>query len=177
MKELGTVVIIIFIFMLIHIFLSFSVGIANIRNNWSKYKCNPAIMPFAAVFGHDPKENLDACIKLKQADFMQDFLKPIYDSLQYFAENGSLFTNLFEDAKLFGLDNQDAMGGLAGGIGGRLYSVVDAMQLLYTDTVSTVNQLGSVITVLFYMVQTGIGTGEALSQEILGTLIKFGMGV
>ena len=75
-----------FFFLLAHACIILSAIIAIIAID------NPAIMPFAAVFGHDPKENLDACIKLKQADFMQDFLKPIYDSLQYFAENGSLFT-------------------------------------------------------------------------------------
>ena len=27
--------------------------INNVKNNWDKYKCNPTIMPFASLFGHN----------------------------------------------------------------------------------------------------------------------------
>ena len=48
--DLGSAVVIILIFCILHGVLAVSIGIANIQNNWEHYKCNPAVMPFASVF-------------------------------------------------------------------------------------------------------------------------------
>ena len=39
-----------------------SAGVDRIKNNWPEYRCNPAVMPFAATFGHDPVTNFSECI-------------------------------------------------------------------------------------------------------------------
>ena len=96
----GSAVVIIIIFSLVHILLAVSIGITNIRKNWEKYKCDPAIMPFAGVFGHDVTENFNQCIKTTQVDFMGPFLEPVYQSLSYFSQNGAQFTDMFEDLKV-----------------------------------------------------------------------------
>ena len=80
--DLGSAVVIIFIFSIIHAVLAVSIGIANIKRNWDYYKCNPAIMPFAGVFGHDIGKNFNECVKANQVDFMSGFLDPIYQSLK-----------------------------------------------------------------------------------------------
>lgn len=39
-------------------------GFANVKeisDNWPKYRCNPAIMPFASLFGKDTAENFNYC--------------------------------------------------------------------------------------------------------------------
>ena len=73
--DLGNLILIIFIFTLLQLFLSLNIGISEIRNNWDKYKCNPGIMPFAHVFGHDTGKNFNECIKSSQANFMNSFLE------------------------------------------------------------------------------------------------------
>ena len=107
---LGTAVLIIFIIMIIHFGVSVSSGIAHIKNNWQEYKCKPGIIPFAAVFGHNTGENLKSCVKDVQVDFMKVFLEPIYSSLSFFAESGSMFAEIFQDVKVFG--NMQEMAGL-----------------------------------------------------------------
>ena len=106
-SNLGSVVLILFIFSLIHLFLTMSIGIANIKNNWDDYKCNPGIIPFAGVFGHDPVTTANECVKTTQMNFMSSFLEPIYASIGFLAENGSFFNEIFKNMKLFGNGIQD----------------------------------------------------------------------
>ena len=40
--DLGSAVVIIFIFSILHAVLAVSIGISNIKNNWEYYKCNPS---------------------------------------------------------------------------------------------------------------------------------------
>lgn len=100
--SLGSVVLILFIFSLIHLFLTLSIGIADIKRDWDKYKCNPGIIPFAGVFGHDPMKTSKECIKLTQVNFMSAFLQPIYAAIGFLSENGNFFSEIFSEIKLFG---------------------------------------------------------------------------
>ena len=102
--SLGSVVLILIIFSLIHLFLTLSIGIADIKNNWDDYKCNPGIIPFAGVFDRDPIETSKECIKLTQVNFMSAFLEPIYSAIGFLAENGNFFSDIFSNVKLFGND-------------------------------------------------------------------------
>ena len=49
------------IIILIYVFLGG--GISEILQNWPKYRCNPMMMPFAALFGYDASENFNYCMK------------------------------------------------------------------------------------------------------------------
>lgn len=101
-KSLGSVVLILFVFSLIHLFLTLSIGLTNIEKNWDKYKCNPGIIPFAGMFGRDPVETSRECIQLTQVNFMSAFIEPIYESIGFLVENGNFFSNIFSNMNLFG---------------------------------------------------------------------------
>jgi hypothetical protein len=51
------IIIIVIIFGLSSIF-----DVKNIKDNWAKYRCSPMIMPFAGLFGHNAKENMEFCM-------------------------------------------------------------------------------------------------------------------
>jgi len=52
-------------------------GIEQVKREWPKYKCHPAVMPFANVFGHDTGDNFTACIRTLQSDYMGHLMQPI----------------------------------------------------------------------------------------------------
>ena len=170
--DLGSAVVIIFIFSLLHAVLAVSIGISNIKNNWEYYKCNPSIMPFAAVFGHDIGENFNECVQTTQVDFMSSFLGPIYQSLNYFAQNGALFADMFERLKLFGNTQDDNMGSFAFDARGRLYNIADGANRIFIGVTDTFSKLTSTITVLFYTIQSALVVGESAWNELPGTFIK-----
>ena len=49
----------------------------RIKDNWPVYRCQPLIMPFASVFGHNTSQNFSYCIQNIQSSFMDDLLKPV----------------------------------------------------------------------------------------------------
>lgn len=173
--DLGNLILIVFIFTLLQLFLSLNIGISEIRNNWHKYKCNPGIMPFAHVFGHDTGKNFNECIKLSQANFMSSFLEPIYTGLGFFAETGSVFTEVFEELKIFGNAQNSSSGSLVSNIKNRLLAMGFETNQIYINISNTFGQLSSLITVVFYLVETGLTAGEFAWQELPGTFIRFAL--
>jgi hypothetical protein len=170
--NLGDVIVILLIFGLLQIFIITSIGISNVRNDWDKYKCNPGIIPFAHIFGHDPGKTFNECIKSTQVDFMSAFLEPIYASMFTFAENGSRFTEIFEGLKLFGNNQDNAMGGFVTSAKNRIHSVGNELNKVYLDIDDTFSKLTSTLTILLYVVQTSIETGRLAWNEIPGTFMK-----
>lgn len=170
---LGTAILIIFIIMLIHFALTASIGIAHIKNNWQDYKCKPGIIPFAAVFGHSTSENFKECVKETQVDFMQVFLEPIYSSLSFFAESGSMFANIFKDVKVFGNAQEKAGLDMKVNMENRVMGVLNETNNMYINTVDTFSKLGQSMTLLYYSALSGINMGIALYAELPGTLVRF----
>tara|TARA_X000000368_G_scaffold417636_1_gene414595 strand:+ start:3540 stop:4094 length:555 start_codon:yes stop_codon:yes gene_type:complete len=170
--DLGSAVVIIFIFTILHGVLAISIGISNIKNNWEYYKCNPSIMPFASVFGHDVAVNFNECIQTSQVDFMSSFLEPIYQSLNYFAQNGAIFTDIFEEVKLFGNSQDNNMGNFVEDAKARLYNMSDGANRIFIGVSDTFSKLTSTITVIFYTLQSALVAGESAWNELPGTFIK-----
>jgi len=170
--NLGDALLILFIFTMLHLFLAVAIGISSIKKNWQKNKCNPAIMPFASVFGHDPGKNLDECIKSTQVDFMSAFLEPIYKSLGFFAANGAIFTDIFEDIKVFGNAEQDSTYSLKDSIVNRVSNVVTETGYVFNDAVTSFSQLGSVITVIFRTIQGTLHTADAVNAQLPMSIVK-----
>ena len=170
--DLGSIVIIIFIFALIHLFLSLSIGITKIKNNWDTYKCNPGIIPFASVFGHDTMSNLNECIKLQQSDYMQSFMGPINESLNSFAKNGAVFTQMFEKTKGLGVQNHNSISDLTGNINDRVKTILEESQMMYGSIVDTFSKMGATITIVFYSIQTLVDTADSMWMELPGTIMR-----
>lgn len=79
----------------------------NISANWAEHRCNPMIMPFASVFGHNTKENFEFCMNSIFGNFSMPFLGSIGD---IFGKFSLLLKSIFDS--LNGLRNSIAtMGG------------------------------------------------------------------
>lgn len=79
-SDITNSILIIIIFAIITIASILGIGIENIKKNWSKYRCQPMIMPFAGVFGKDTTANFESCMQGMQREFMGELLNPIYST-------------------------------------------------------------------------------------------------
>ena len=170
--DLGSAVIIIILFVLLNIFVSLSTGITEIKNNWDKYKCNPGIIPIAFIFGHDVNETFNECVKSNQTDFMSSFMEPIYGSLNYYAESGAKFTQIFEDLKLFSNTQDETTGDFADLVTNKLYNITTELNNIFIGISDTFSKLGSAVTVIYYLVQSVIGAIEGAWDGLPGTFIR-----
>ena len=77
---------IIFVFLLMFFASILSVGIKKFKENWPKYKCNPAAMPFAGYLGYDTMGNFVDCISGIQAGLMTRFLAPLFTMTKFMTQ-------------------------------------------------------------------------------------------
>jgi hypothetical protein len=47
-------------------------NIKEVADNWPKYRCDPSIMPFASIYGHDTVENFNYCMSNIFGTFSND---------------------------------------------------------------------------------------------------------
>ena len=52
----------------------------EIMNNWGLYRCNPLILPFVTLFGHDPSQTFTECLSSNIDEATGPVVKP-YDDL------------------------------------------------------------------------------------------------
>lgn len=177
--NLGSVVIIIFIFSLIHLFLSLTIGISQIRNNWEKYKCNPGIIPFAGLVGPegaDPVKTAEECIKLTQVNFMSVFLEPIYSAISFFMQNGNFFADIFNDLKIFGNFQEMELFKMFDDITGRIVNTGNSINIAIFRMTDTFHKLGYTINTLMNTITAIAETINISSCELPGLIVSIGTG-
>jgi hypothetical protein len=76
-SDLTLSIIIVIIFILLFLFNLIVVGMQRIKDNWPAYRCQPLVIPFASLFGHNTSQNFAFCIQNIQSNFMGDLMKPV----------------------------------------------------------------------------------------------------
>lgn len=176
-NDLLSVFIILFTFMIMHMALSLSVGYKKISDNWQDYKCNPGIIPLAGLWPEKNKsssELLTSCIQNQQAGFMEVFLQPLYESLLNIANTGSTFTKVFENLKLANYEQTKSVSNFSDVIEQRFNIVASEFNKLFINTTDTLYKTGSMITTVFYLVESTIQMAGAIWNGLPGQLIRIG---
>lgn len=171
-SDIANAIIIIVIFAIMQLSITLSIGIARIKKNWEEYKCNPAIIPFAGIFGHDALETFNQCILTSQSDFMSTFLDPIYSSIFSLIENGNIMRDMFQFLKIGLNTNQLATMDLAEEIGARVKKLITALNNIFIRVNDVFGKLQTTITYAFYMIESIIEASKASWQELPGTVIR-----
>jgi hypothetical protein len=170
--DIGNAFLIVLIFCLIQLFITLSIGLVQLRNNWDKYKCNPAVTPFAGLIGYDPVITFQECTRETQGDFMKSFLSPIYDTLDTFAQAGNVFTEILESLKL-GLNTQEGSTfNVVGDLGNRLNMLISGLSNSFISVGDVFGKIGSMITVVYYLVSSITTLGTALKGDLPGTAFR-----
>jgi len=171
MNNLFQALLIVFLFFLIHLFLTVSMGISYVKLNWEQYKCNPGIIPFAAVFDKDPIENAKECVKVIQMDFMSGFLAPLYQAIGSISQFGSQFGDLFENIKEFGNANQLLSLNVFGDLKSRMIAMGHGIKDIFSDLEHAISAFSMSITVLFYSIDSILEMFKVANQELFGFII------
>ena len=141
-------IIIVIIFALLQLSNVLAIGIKNIQDNWSLYRCNPLVIPMAGIFGHDPQKTFEFCSQNYNMNFSQYILDP--------------FKYIISNISNFGTDIGNIMGGfgnLAGSSNSGIFSIVT-------------NLWGTATNILVSFQIILIGLKDTFSK-IIGTLITF----
>ena len=101
----GTDILLTFLIILIFIILFsaniLSVGVEKIKKEWPNYRCNPTVMPFANVFGHDTMKNFTYCVQNLQSTYMQNLLQPVHYAESIMGNITKEFTDAINSIRAF----------------------------------------------------------------------------
>jgi len=170
--DVGNAFLIVLIFCIIQLFITLSIGLVQLRNNWDKYKCNPGVTPFAGLVGYDPVVTFQECTKETQGDFMKSFLSPVYDTFDTFSKAGNAFTKLLDSLKL-GLNKQEGSTlDVVGDLGSRLKMLVNGLSNSFISVIDVFGKVGAMISVIYNLMGTVTTLGKALKGDFPGTAFR-----
>jgi hypothetical protein len=173
LSDTGKAFLIVTIFSLIQLSITLSIGLSHLKNNWNKYRCNPLVIPLAGMVEEDPIETFKECTKEIQWDFMKTILKPIYNSFTYFLDSGNLFVGILESLKI-GLNVQHGSTlDMMNDLGVRFNILLTELSIAFITVSDIFGKVSSMVTVIFYLITTSVRLGEALNNDLPGTIIKF----
>ena len=172
LSDTGKAFLIVIIFSLIQLSITLSIGLSHLKNNWNKYRCNPLVIPLAGMVEEDPIETFKECTKEIQWDFMKTILKPIYNSFTYFLDSGNLFVGILESLKT-GLNVQHGSTlDMMNDLGVRFNILLTGLSIAFITVSDMFGKVSSMVTVIFYLITTSVRLGEALNNDLPGTIIK-----
>jgi len=149
-------------------FIIFSfVNIVEIANDWQTYRCNPMIMPFASLFGHNTSENFNFCVGNILNSGASSFTGPFASILQMFI--GSLMT-VMSSLNSFRV----VLATLMGGITSIFQEITERFKVLISNIIVTQDSLKRLVGKMFatfyaiiYMGTSGIQAGTNFTNTFL----------
>jgi len=163
---------ILFVFLLMFFATILSVGIKKFKENWPRYKCNPAAMPFAGYLGYNAMDNFVECISTIQSGLMGRFLAPIFTMTKFMTQlAGNLMGNIAAiQSTVFNLKN--VMNTQFTDITGMFVNIIVKFQKLIIKMKDIFSKLAGTMITLVYMMKGLSLTGTSLWDGPIGQFTR-----
>lgn len=102
-------ILLVFLGIALYFLLEHTINLSNVQANWAEYRCQPHIMPFASLFGHDVNENFQFCIQQIIQDKTTGIAAPFAQGMGGFT---SVLMNLINSANSFRVMLATLVGGV-----------------------------------------------------------------
>jgi len=172
LSDTGKAFLIVIIFGLIQLSITLSIGLAQLKNNWNKYRCNPLVIPLARLVDEDPIDTFKSCTKEIQWDFMKTILKPIYNSFSHFLDSGNLFVGILESLKTGLVVQHGSTVNVMGDLGKRFNILLVELSKAFITVSDMFGKVASMVTVIFHLINTSVTLGKALEADLPGTAMR-----
>ena len=171
-NDTALTVIIIIIFLLLYIFNFLVVGIQRIKDNWPEYRCQPLVMPFARIFGHNSRENFGFCIQNMQKGFLGPLLRPLNFNVSLLSDITSGLSGNLNSTRDFLKDFRISSGSTFQNIFSSIFNITVEIQRVFLNIKDTVGKLVGIMTTVLYTLDGSIMTMTSAWNGPPGQLVK-----
>lgn len=171
-SDITLTVIIFIIFILLYVFNILSVGIKQISKDWPKYRCNPTIMPFASVFGHDPVSNFTYCIQNMQTNYMGYLMQPLQYNFSVLGGIGGTMTKSINDIRAFINNIRNYITNIVQSIFGVFLNILIEFQRLTINIKDLFGKLIGIMATLMYTLSGSVMTMKSAWDGPPGQLTR-----
>lgn len=167
---LATLIILIFISLyLVNIL---AIGIGNVKKNWVKYRCNPGIMPFAKMFGHDPGPNFTYCIQTMQSNYMDHLLQPLQYNLNVVGSLGSNLSESVNSIRSFISNFRNMITDIIGNIFGVFLNLLIEIQKIIVSVKDLFKKFMGILGTLLFVLTGSFHTVNSMWAGPAGQLVR-----
>ncbi len=143
------------IFGMLFLFSIWSIGLKNIQKKWPIYRCNPMVMPFASLFGHDTMKNFVYCINNMQTGYMGNLLQPIHYKFDMMTDITSSLGSSLNDARGFINKFRNNLASITKNTFGVFSNLIVETQRLIAEFKDTMSKMVGVMITFMYTI-TGV---------------------
>jgi len=145
-------------------------GIAEIVNNWPKYRCNPVIMPFAGLFGYDASENFNFCMKNIFSMNAGAVLAPIYGVMSNFTDIIGTISNVANSFRYLIANLLHGMERLMSSFRDRFQFILFSIRMSFFKIM---NLMGRLYTTFYAVIFMGMSALQAAQNVANNDMVKF----
>lgn len=154
----------------------YAYGMSNlqeIKDNWVKYRCNPAYMPLAGAVGSDIMSNFTHCTMQSVQSYAGFVMDPIFNAFKQLQKviKEILSSMQFIRKKIAG--TTDAFLGIVSSVFGKIHNTLTVTAQLFGRIRTIMYRIMSIFVVLIHIVKTGIDTGSSIDKGPIGEVGRF----
>ena len=169
--DLIKLILIIVVFSVLFGSIAITIKLNNIKQNWSKYRCNPLVMPFAGSLGYNTSDNFTYCVGNIQSNSMGHFLEPV----QYILGKGTDLVGEVSGSmnfiRVFIATIRKASKAMFGDTYGMILNVIIQFQKLVIKLKDTIGKLVGTMTSIMYLLEGTYYTGGSIENGPIGKTI------
>ncbi len=160
------------IFVILNLMNVIGIGIENINSNWPLYRCNPIVMPFVGLFGHDVNDNFAYCIQNTQSNYIDHLLIPTHYKAEQSANLHKQNLKSTNASRKMVSNIRSTTGGILSSIMRYFSSIIIEIQRI-TDTIKDLfAKQGAVVLTLLYILDGSIMTMESTWHGPPGMMVR-----
>jgi hypothetical protein len=171
-SDLTITIFIIIVFIVLYVFNILTVGINKIKEEWPVYRCNPAVMPFASVFGQDTVSNFTYCIQSMQGNYMSYLMQPLQYNLSVMSGIGANLTTSLNSVRAFFNDIRNFITDIVKSIFAVFLNILIEFQRTTMNLKDLFNKLIGIMVTLMYTLEGSIMTMNAAWDGPPGQLTR-----
>uniref|UniRef100_A0A6C0IIM4 Uncharacterized protein n=1 Tax=viral metagenome TaxID=1070528 RepID=A0A6C0IIM4_9ZZZZ len=157
-SDLTITIFILCVFIILYVFNVLTVGINKIKEDWALYRCNPAVMPFASVFGQDTSANFTYCIQTMQGNYMSYLMQPLQYNLGVIGDIGATLTKSLNAVRAFFDNIRNFITDIVKSIFAVFLNILIEFQRLTINIKDLFNKLIGIMVTLMYTLNGSIMT-------------------
>jgi len=170
--DIAFTIIIIVIFVGLFVANILAIGMKKVKDNWPLYRCSPAVMPIASIFGHDTGDNFMQCIQATQSGYMDYLMMPLNHIISLV---GSVATKIVKDTEsirgfIGGL--RDKIMGVFKNIFGIFTNIIIGFQRIIIAMRDLVNKLAGIFATLMFVMSSALMVMKSLWGGIFGQMVR-----
>ena len=165
-SDITYTIVMLIMFSIIYSNVAVSNAIVTVKNDWHKYRCNPAFIPFAALFGEDTIANFNYCVSTRTTSDMPILMEPTRAEVSSLGDDGNnMNSEIITEKKNTDIFKFD----VASTFGSVYDTMVNVILEFYKITLSIKDILGKTVGVagtLVYTLEGSILTMESANNTI-----------